>query len=47
MATARLNAIVVLPTPPLGANTVIIRAAPVASLVAASLRTCCRRLTSS
>ena len=41
-ATARLNAIVVLPTPPLGAKTVIIRAEPVErSLVAASLRTCC------
>ena len=31
MATARLNARVVLPTPPLGANTVIMRAVPAAS----------------
>ena len=47
MATARLNASVVLPTPPLGANNVIIRAVPVWSLATAAWRTCWSRVTSS
>ena len=46
-ATARLNARVVLPTPPLGANSVIIRAVPKLSSVAAVWWTCWSRVTSS
>jgi hypothetical protein len=46
-ATARLNARVVFPTPPLGANSVIIRAVPNWSIVAAAWWTCWSRVTSS
>ena len=47
IATARLNASVVFPTPPLGAKIVIIRAEPECSLAAAAWWTCWRRVTSS
>ncbi len=47
MPTARLNARVVFPTPPFGANSVIIRAEPWASDCAAAWWTAWSRLTSS
>ena len=46
-ATARLNAMVVLPTPPLGANTAIMRAVLAASATAAACWACWMPVTSS
>ena len=47
IATARLNASVVFPTPPLGAKIVTIRAAPDDSLAADAWWTCWSLVTSS